>query len=161
MQTLILPGYSSENKSWVDDVAKNLKINGIIRPFYWMHWTDENNIFEVNKKALLIAKHLKGDKFNIIAKSIGTLVASLICNMIPDNIEKVIFCGIPLADINSDELEIIKSVIFRFNTKFVGFQNKLDPHGTFDEVRGFGNIIMTDRTDHSYPFFEKFDKFLS
>lgn len=50
MQTLILPGYSSSNRDWVDEVAQNLKVDGIIRPFYWMHWTDESQKFDPQEK---------------------------------------------------------------------------------------------------------------
>src|SRR3989339_708172 len=99
MQTLILPGYSSKNKDWVDAVANNLKFDGIIRPFYWMHWTDETKKFNATEKVILIAKHVKDEKLNIIAKSIGTLVCAMTTNLIPDQINKIIFCGIPVNDI--------------------------------------------------------------
>ena len=94
MQTLILPGFSASNKEWVDDVAKNIDIAGIIRPFYWGHWTDETKNFNATEKAMLIAKHVKDEKLNIIAKSIGTLVSALTANLIPERINKIIFCGI-------------------------------------------------------------------
>ena len=54
MQTLILPGYSASNKEWVDETAKSLKVEGTIRPFYWMHWTDETSIFNAQEKAKLL-----------------------------------------------------------------------------------------------------------
>lgn len=161
MQTLILPGYSKTNKEWVDETVKNLKIDGIIRPFYWMHWTDETAIFDPQEKAGLIIKHLKGEKTNIIAKSLGTLVASLVCKMIPNQIEKVILNGIPLRDINSEELEIIKSAIRLNKDKIIVFQNNNDPHGTFEDVKDFGNVVMKEGNDHNYPFFVDFQGFLS
>ena len=52
MQTLILPGYSSKNKAWTDEVAKNLKVDGVIRPFYWAHWTDEEVKFDAYENKL-------------------------------------------------------------------------------------------------------------
>jgi pimeloyl-ACP methyl ester carboxylesterase len=161
MQTLILPGYSEHNKTWVDEVAKNLKFNGIIRPFYWAHWTDETNKFDAKEKANLIAKHIKGDNINIIAKSLGTLVASYLYLLIPNQIEKIIFCGIPLTSLNDDELEVIKSCISKNDQKFLGFQNVGDPHGNFEEVKDFGNILMRSRDDHEYPYFDEFNNFLT
>lgn len=161
MQTLILPGYSKSNKEWVDETAKNLKVEGTIRPFYWMHWTDENSKFDVQEKAELIAKHLRGEKANIVAKSIGTLVASLAIQMISDQINKVIFCGVPLKDISQEEIETIKSVTKSLGDKITIFQNSNDPHGTFNEVKGLGNVVMADRDDHNYPFFEEFNNFLT
>ena len=161
MQTLILPGYSASNKEWVDETAKNLKVEGTIRPFYWMHWADENSKFDVQEKADLIAKHLRGEKANIIAKSIGTLVASLAIKTISDQINKVIFCGIPVNDISKEELEIIKSVAKSSGDKIIIFQNSNDPHGLFDEMKDFNNARMTNRDDHNYPFFEEFNNFLT
>lgn len=161
MQTLILPGYSSSNKEWVNEVAKTLDVEGLIRPFYWMHWTDEAQKFDPQEKADLIAKHIRGDKVNIIAKSLGTLVASLVCKMIPNQIEKVILNGIPLRDINGEELETIKSAIELNRGKIMIFQNNNDPHGSFDEVKDFGNVVMKERDDHEYPFFTDFQNFLN
>lgn len=164
MQTLILPGYSEHNKNWVDDVAKNLKSVHIIRPFYWMHWTDSTSKFNSSEKAELIIKHIKEDKINIIAKSIGTLVASKIINQISNKIEKIIFCGIPLTSLSEDDLNIIKSAIQIIDNKFIGFQNISDPHGSFDEVKshlGSGIILPKDRSDHEYPYFDEFNKFLT
>lgn len=86
MQTLILPGYSASNKDWVDETTKNLKVEGIIRPFYWMHWTDETSIFNAQEKAELIAKHLRGEKANIIAKDEGFEVANILKTLLPDQI---------------------------------------------------------------------------
>lgn len=86
MQTLILPGFSASNKDWVDEVAQTLKVEGIIRPFYWMHWTDVNSKFDAQEKADLIIKHLRGEKANIIAKDEGLEVANLIKLQIPDQI---------------------------------------------------------------------------
>lgn len=89
MQTLILPGYSKENKEWVDETAKNLKVEGIIRPFYWMHWTDENSMFDVQEKAELIAKHLRGEKANIIAKDEGFEIANILKSLLSDQIASI------------------------------------------------------------------------
>ncbi len=54
-----------------------------------MHWTDENNKFDIQEKAELIAKHLRGEKANIIAKDEGLEVANLLKSMIPDQINSV------------------------------------------------------------------------
>lgn len=67
MQTLILRESQKRSKNWVDETAKSIKSEGIVRPFYWMHWTDETSIFNAQEKAELIAKHLRGEKANIVA----------------------------------------------------------------------------------------------
>lgn len=89
MQTLILPGISKDDKNWVDETVKSIKSKDIIRPFYWMHWTDETSIFNPQEKAELIAKHLRGEKANIIAKDEGLEVANILKNLIPEQITSI------------------------------------------------------------------------
>lgn len=89
MQTLILPGISKDDKNWVDETANNLKSKDIVRPFYWMHWTDETSVFNAQEKAELIAKHLRGEKANIIAKDEGLEVANILKSMIPDQVASI------------------------------------------------------------------------
>jgi hypothetical protein len=160
MQTLVLPGYSIKNKTWADEVCRNLKIDGIIRPFYWMHWTDESDKFDAKEKAQLIAKHVKGNSVNIIAKSIGTLVASYLYELVPNQIEKVIFCGIPINGFDEEKIEVVKKCITGKGNNFLGFQNTSDPYSNFDKVKDFGNIVAKERSNHEYPYFDEFNKFL-
>lgn len=95
MQTLILPGYSASDKEWVDETTKNLNVEGtmnstgVIRPFYWMHWTDQNSKFDIQEKAELIAKHLRGESAKIIAKDEGLEVANILKSILPDQILSV------------------------------------------------------------------------
>jgi len=86
MQTLILPGISKEDKTWVDETAKSLKSKDLIRPFYWMHWTDESSIFNAQEKAELIAKHLRGEKANIVAINEGLEVSNILKSLLPEQI---------------------------------------------------------------------------
>lgn len=160
MQTIVLPGYSSENKEWVNNVATNVNREEIIRPFHWGHWEDELIKFDAKEKAVLIAKHVKDDNVNIIAKSIGILVASYLYQIIPNQLEKVIFCGIPVKDLKSDEIETIKNCISQKGDKLITFQNDNDPHGSYDEVRDFGKVIKKESSDHNYPYFADFNEFL-
>lgn len=161
MITYIIPGYSPHNKAWAEEVAKRLRLNGEIRPVFWEHWNDPENKFKPKEKANLLVRHAKGDKVNIIAKSIGTLVASEIVNQISQDINKVIFCGIPVNDIGSENSEFIKSQIKKLDDKIIIFQNVDDPHGSFEQVKSFGNVHLMPRNDHDYPYFEDFNKFLS
>lgn len=167
MQTLIFPGFHSKNKDWVDAVAANLKFDGlpeqagIIRPFYWSHWTDETKKFNATEKSMLIAKHVKDERLNIIAKSIGTLVCALTASLIPDKINKIILCGIPVNDIGKSEIEIIKKCIQDFKDNVLVIQNMDDPHGSFEQVKNFGNVKMKVASDHNYPYFDEFNEFLT
>jgi predicted alpha/beta hydrolase family esterase len=161
MITFILPGYSVKNKAWLEETAMGLKVEGFVRPIFWEHWTDPDAKFDKKEKASLIARHAKGDKVNIIAKSIGTLVAALIIKEIPEQINKVILNGICVNDITPKQVEFIKSQIKKLGDKVIIFQNEADPHGTYDQVKDFGKVISKPRSDHNYPYYNEFNKFLS
>lgn len=164
MITFILPGGSAKNKEWLEECAMELKVEGFIRPIFWEHWEDSEAKFKPKEKATLIARHTKGDKINIIAKSIGTLVAAYIIEQIPAQINKVIVCGIPLNDIKGHEA-VIKKVLGSLNPKkLICFQNENDPLGSFAEVRRFLpseiKLISKPRSDHHYPYYSEFNEFL-
>lgn len=165
MQTIILPGKAVSNREWVDLVAVRLTVEGIIRPILWDHWLDSSELFYPKEKAGLIVRHAKGDKLNIIAHSIGTLVASYIVDEASSQINKVIICGIPLHDMTQIEKEEIKKAILSLDkSKVICFQNENDPHASYVEVKEFlgdeVNLILKTGDTHYYPYFEEFDAFL-
>jgi len=167
MITFILPGYSPHNKEWAEEVANNLKLAGQIRPIFWDHWQDESQSFKPQEKADLIIRHLKGDSVNIIAKSVGTLVAALIAKEIPGQISKVILCGIPT--VSEERLKIFREAFSKFpSEKVTVFQNEKDPFASLEEVKAFMKKVNPEikvrampRSDHHYPYYEEFQLFLS
>lgn len=158
MQILILPGFSDTNKEWVNGVAQNLKVSETIRPFYWMHWSDSNSKFDVEEKAQLIVKHIKGDRIKIVAKSIGTLIALKLLSLIPDQVEKVVLCGLPINDLKPEEIEFVKMMSVNNKDKVTIIQNSNDPHGTFEQVKDFGDVFLKESDNHEYPYFEEFNQ---
>jgi predicted alpha/beta-hydrolase family hydrolase len=165
MLTFILPGGSVKNKEWLEECAMSLKVEGYIRPIFWDHWDDPDADFDKKEKATLISRHSKGDKLNIVAKSIGSLVTAYIIEQVPDQINRVIICGIPLHDISEDEKETIKKALSGLPAgKLLCFQNAGDPHASYEEVKKFLpkgiKLISKPRADHSYPFYAEFNKFL-
>lgn len=169
MVTVILPGYSIKNKEWASESSKELDLGHEIRPIFWDHWTDPEKIFKAKEKSGDIIDVLLHDSANIVAKSIGSLVAAYVMQAIPARIEKVIFCGIPLNDLNEADKELIKEALRRFPAeKILCFQNEDDPHGSFDQIKDFLakinpqiKIISKDRSDHEYPYYKEFQEFLS
>ena len=166
MITFILPGGSVKNKEWLEECAMALKVDGTVRPIFWNHWTDPDAKFDKKEKANLISRHTKGDKINIIAKSIGSLVGAHVIEQIPDQINKVIVSGFPLHDIGESEKEtIIKALASLDPKKVICFQNVNDPHGSFAEVKKILpssiKIILEPRADHEYPYYSEFNKFLN
>ena len=166
MVTFILPGWSVKNKEWLEETAMALKVEGFVRPIFWEHWKDESQNFDAKEKATLISRHTKGDTINIVAKSIGILVAAHIIEQVPAQIHKVIICGIPLHDTSPQEHAIIKRAIGSLDEKkLICLQNVDDPHASFAEVKKFlphgVNLISEPRSDHNYPYYTEFNKFLS
>jgi len=177
MITFILPGYSLKNKEWLEKTSNELKIDGIIRPIFWDHWEDPEEKFNVIEKANLVIKianryetnpHEAGATpgVNIIAKSVGSLVASYAIEKEFDQVNRVIFCGIPMNDLNDEEKATIKKVLVSISPeKIICFQNENDPHGSFAQVSEFLpvgiKLINKPRSDHEYPYYDEFQKFLA
>ncbi len=170
MVTVILPGYSSKNRDWTVETAEKLqlKLEHEIRPIFWDHWTGPGKTFEVKDKARGVIDILLSNSVNIIAKSIGTLVACHIMQTIPGRVQKIIFCGIPLNDISEEEKEEIRASLKGFPPEqIICFQNEDDPHAGFDQVKDFINkinskieVVSKPRSDHEYPYYSEFQGFL-
>lgn len=167
MVTFILPGYSPSNKDWAKEVAKNLKVDGQIRPVFWDHWRDPEEHFKPKEKARLLSDLAPNLYVNIIAKSVGTLVAAYILKDIGVQVKKVVLCGIP--SVSNERLEIFKEAYAQFPPEnVVCFQNEGDPFAKPDEIKKFMTqvntkieVVSKPRRDHHYPYFEEFNKFLA
>ncbi len=168
MVTIVLPGYSIKNKDWAMETSKEVRLSYDVRPILWDHWEDSGKKFDAKEKADDVIDVILDDSANIIAKSIGTLVASYMLQKIPTRINKVIFCGIPLNDLNEVDKEVIKQALNVFpSEKIICFQNQDDPHGSFDQVNKFLSEVNPDikatskpREDHEYPYYPEFESFL-
>lgn len=168
MVTIIIPGYSAYNRQWVESVASGVRSDGEIRPIYWGHWDDPSIKFDPKEKAHLLDSVSGKRVVDIIAKSLGTLVAAYLIEKSPEKIRKVILNGICLNDIGEEEKEVIKNALKKIpKENILILQNDEDPHGTYDMVKNFlsefGNdikIISKHRADHEYFYQDDFDGFL-
>jgi pimeloyl-ACP methyl ester carboxylesterase len=165
MQTIILPGFSEKNSVWLNECASSLSIEGIVRPVSWDHWKDSSQTFDPKEKGWLIARHSKGDKMNIVAKSLGTLVSAYVAMQIPEQINKMILLGIPLSGLSStDKKDFLSGITKLPADKIICFQNENDPHGSFLDLKKFLpekiNLINKPGDNHEYYYFEEFNKFL-
>jgi hypothetical protein len=166
--TIILPGYSIHNKEWLEETAKTINVEGEIRPIYWDHWDNPEKKFDPEEKARLINDVAGMRVVNIIAKSIGTLVAAYIIQKSPEKIHKIILNGICLNDLDDSEKELLKSALKLVAPEnIICFQNETDPHGSFDEAKNFLAevnpkivVISKPRADHEYPYQSEFKDFL-
>jgi pimeloyl-ACP methyl ester carboxylesterase len=166
--TIIIPGYSSHNKEWLEETAKNIGGDSEIRPIYWAHWTDSDSKFDPKEKARLLDTISGKRTVDIIAKSLGTLAASYVIQKNPGKIRKIIFNGIPFNDLLESDREVIKSALKLIPPEdIVCFQNDEDPHGSFNQAKSFIlsvdskiELVSKPRNDHEYFYQDDFNKFL-
>lgn len=168
MIDIILPGYSDKNKLWLETVASELKTENEVRTIYWNHWTDFHKKFDPKDKAIDVVDVMLDDSANLIAKSVGTLVASYVILRAPEKIKKVIFCGLPLNDLTEDDKKIVQEALTKISPEnIVCIQNDKDPHGDFDAVSKFVSVvnpsikIISKQADtHEYLYTPDFEEFL-
>lgn len=167
MKTVILPGYSPHNKDWALDIKKELKIGHHVLVHEWRHWSSGS--FSLPSEAESILKKVGKEKINIIAKSVGTRVAMHLIVKIPDQINKVILCGIP----TKGESKVAKKsysegLSLLSPSQAIVYQNNKDPFASFAEIKKFIGainpkikVIKKPRADHQYPYSSDFQKFLT
>lgn len=105
-------------------------------------------------------------RVNVIAKSVGTMVAMHLLAEIPEQINKIILCGIP--SVSEERKNLFAAYLADFPAKeIIVFQNTKDPLASFEEVKDFMKdvnpkikVIEKNRSDHNYPYFEDFNDFL-
>jgi len=167
METVILPGFSPKNKQWAEETQERLKSLGPVSIAYWDHWqTGSAEPDWIEKEAQKIIASLEGKTVNILSKSIGTAVAMEILRQMPQSINKVILCGIPITDF-SEGFEKRYAPIKDFpKDKILCIQNSEDNHGGYAEAERLIHSISPDiqiisklRSDHEYPYIEDFLKF--
>ena len=165
MKTIVLPGYSLHNKDWAMEIKKSLSFRQSVLVHEWQHWKLGGTLhpkYEIRK----ILKEVGKDKVNIIAKSVGTMVAMHLLSLIPDKIEKIILCGIP--SVSEERKKLFTTSLSTFNPKnVVVFQNTKDPLASFSEIKDFMKdvnpkikVIEKERSDHNYAYLEDFKDYL-
>jgi len=167
MNTLILPGYSSKNKDWAEEIKRRLAPKIVSRIIYWSHW--ETGQFEEGWIEKEVEKILDSEKsqINVIAKSIGTIVAMKILKLKPQLINKIILCGIPIYDFKPGDGKFYQVMESISADNILCLQNENDNHGSFIDVEKFIHainqkvkIVSKPRSDHDYPYSDDFIKFL-
>lgn len=166
MKTLVLPGFSFKNLDWAEDVRD--KVDGDVEVFYWPHW--ETKQIQSNWKDMVvdeIVKRFEGQKINVIAKSVGTIVAMLLLKRNPNLFEKLILCGIPMSDFQESDKELFENLADFQTENLLIIQNDKDPLAAFTRVEEMIHaikpeikIISKPASTHDYPYFDEFKEFL-
>lgn len=173
MKTLIFPGFSLKNKDWAYEMKKALDSKLQTEVVEWEHWTSGRTDFAnwtewVEKEKPRVLRQIGETQVNILAKSIGTLIAMNILKTKPNLINKLFISGIPLNDIEENDKESYKVLRDFPNDRTICIQNENDNHGSFDETKKFLDfinpnikIISKPRDDHDYPYPQEFINFFS
>lgn len=165
MNALVLPGYSPHNRDWAYEVKKCLDPQFDVVVHEWAHWKDPRDVFSVENEIGAILSETKDEaSFDVIAKSIGTLICMHLLDIL--KINKVILCGIPFNDIKNED-KIAYNKLSSANTeKVIIFQNNDDPHGNFSEIHSLigkinSKIVVVNKkaATHDYPYYKEFIKF--
>lgn len=167
-KVIVLPGFSAKNKDEALAIQQDLKNTYDVEIVSWPHWeTGQREEGWIEKEAEKIANNRK-DQFSIIAKSIGTAVATLVVEKNPNLIEKLILCGIPLHDLNPGDEKIYQSLSLINPQNILCIQNQNDPHASFAEIYAFVNaihptihLLSKTQNGHEYLYSSDFKKFLN
>lgn len=167
MVTFVLPGYSAKNKDWAEEIKSQLNLFHPVLIHYWKHWETGASNLSVKYEVGEIIKEIGKEDVNILAKSVGTMVAMHILLKIKKQVKKIILCGIPT--VSEERKRLFQKALVGFpEDKIICFQNRKDPWATYNEVKEFMrqvnpkiSVIEKPRGDHHYPYPEDFQKFLA
>jgi predicted alpha/beta hydrolase family esterase len=167
MRTLILPGYSEHNRSWAEDISKELTSNGLTtQVHYWDHWKNKGNL-SIKKEINNILSEMGKEKINLIAKSVGVMVSLNLIPQISDQVGKVVLCGIASVS-GKRRKKLLENVLDLISDdRILCIQNKKDSFVPYEKAKRFYHsvnpklkVIEKPRNDHNYPYPEEFVKFL-
>ena len=165
MKTIILPGFSEHNKEWSDSLKKSLGLSHPVEVINWEHWKLGGGLklkIEMEKIDKIVGK----DNFNIIAKSVGTMVAAKVLSSYKKQVNKIILCGIPT--VSRKRMNLLKDCLKDFDSKnIICFQNSFDPFVSYKDIKKEiskinNKIIILKKVakNHDYYYSEDFRKFL-
>ncbi len=169
MKTLFLPGYSSRNKDWMLETIQSLPELEFL-PHYYHHWeSGEDNLqnFDFASEISNVSQLVGDQTVNILAKSIGTVLAAQLLEKQLISVDKVILCGIPLDSFFKYQQSYTVFAAFP-PEKLSIIHNITDPVGSSQQVTAALNtihvpvpVIVKNRNDHHYPYPDLFRSFLA
>ena len=167
MKTLILPGLSPHNRIWAEEARSRLQLDQEVIIQEWQHWVltqpGKAKDFSLAEEIGRLKKTVAADSFNVIAKSVGTVVFLELLNEIdPAQVGKVILCGLSSFTPRFSALRKLQPA------QILCLQNSADPYGSFVRTARFLkdfvpeiNIIEKPAATHDYPYYDEFQSFLT
>ncbi len=166
MYTYILPGFSPKNKEWADTTKSQLNPICPSVAIHWEHWQTGGERPEdwKQQEAKKILAMTGGEQINVLAKSIGTVIAMGLLSYV----NKLILCGIPTVDLKESALDYYRPLKDFPPARILCIQNKHDNHGSYLAVKALIDIlnpkipvICKSGDNHEYPYPEEFINFLT
>lgn len=149
MNAIYLSGESIHNKDWIYDTQDKLAPlfdKTIVQNYdHWDAGTPEINLNSELEKLALNAQNI--DDYIIIAKSIGTVLATeaIAKNLI--NPQKCIFLGVPINIIQKQGYPFAENLKF-VNCPVLFIQNSDDPVGKYRQLTEFINNLYMPRLQY-------------
>lgn len=168
MKTIFLPGFSIRNRDWAEEIGSQIGEKIGLEIHYWPHWqTGEAEPGWIDMEVDKVLEEIGNQTVNILAKSIGTLVAIRLLNKKTEVANKVLLCGVPLTAFKDGDKESYGILAKLAAEKVLVIQNENDNVGSFESVRNMFadinpkiRIMSKPREDHDYPYVEEFVNFL-
>lgn len=135
MKVLILGGNSKRHYVWNRQIRDALEQHGheIILHDY-SHWESGVPIADIESEIAAAGIAVKGiQDYAIVAKSIGTVIATLATSRGNLSPSRLVFLGVPYGGIAGEITEFLASLTSLPSTIFV--QNQQDPYGTAEGLR--------------------------
>ncbi len=133
---LVLPGFSAHNQVWLEKISVGLESLGEVIAIPWQHWQADQTPADWQETELKRIEARIGNKpIVIVAKSIGTFLAARLLGNFGDQVEKLVLCGLPLNDIDSEQHPVYRHLEKLSPNKVLVLQNNHDPHGSDGQVR--------------------------
>ncbi|HUF38028.1 MAG TPA: alpha/beta fold hydrolase [Anaerolineales bacterium] len=162
MRTILLPGYSPRNREWAEELAAEIP-GAEMHP--WPHW-ETGGTLDAAAELAAIKKRIGADTVNLLAKSVGCRIAARILRSAPEQIHKLVLCGLPSTQVEA-RADFSAALARLPAERVLVVQNRLDPYATFKEVQAMiqgilpgVRLVEGDRDDHHYPYPEVFRGFL-
>lgn len=147
MNALVLGGMSPRHREWVRQVAEALKPHfEEVSLLDYQHWDSSESEMDLEYEISRAAELCQGlDSYVVVAKSIGTVVATLAISRALLAPEYCVFMGFPLKVVVSEVTEMETALPNLPPTHFI--HNEQDPLGSADTVKAYIEAHAPERYD--------------
>ena len=169
MKVLILGGNSPRHYDWNRQLAAVLGKSGFEPIIHdYAHWQTGAPLADMEAEIASVSEQLQSERgYAIIAKSIGTVIATLAVARGELHPKKCVLLGVPYTGIASDTADFLPSLPTLPRTLFV--QNEHDPYGSAEGLdalleRSYPPVyelsVAFDNATHDYIDFEQMIAYL-